>query len=136
MYCPVHGYCHQNIDVWQKNERSPSRWKQVGTLITRKCIIELGVFYIFQRYNFFPCSSKKSKRHLKSLKIGLSLFLAFSLSYMPALYTFNKFGPISGYFRYSIGLFHVANFFIYLVIDEDFRLRLKEMCSCVCTHWQ
>ena len=47
------------------------------------------------------------------------------MSFSPLLYLSNFEGPISGYFRYCFYINSVANFFIYLVVDEEFRAKLK-----------
>ena len=49
------------------------------------------------------------------------------MSYTPLLYTFNSDQPISGYFRFATYINNLANFFIYLLVDEEFRAKLKEM---------
>ena len=65
---------------------------------------------------------------MKSVKIGLSLFIVFILSFTPSLYVYNFGGPISGYFRFAIYINNLANFFIYLFVDEEFRAKLRDMC--------
>ena len=54
-------------------------------------------------------------RHMKSVKIGVALFIVFVGGFIPPLYALNFGGPINGYLRYSIFASFVANFFIYLV---------------------
>ena len=66
---------------------------------------------------------------MKSVKIGVAIFIVFVGGFMPPLYAFNFGGPINGYLRYSIFANFVANFFIYLVVDEEFRGKLKAMCK-------
>ena len=72
--------------------------------------------------------AKKSGRHKKSVKIGLSLFLVFVLSFAPSLWA-TFVGKINGYFGFTFVLNNYANFFIYLVVDEEFRAKLKAMCK-------
>ena len=64
------------------------------------------------------------------MKIGLSLFLVFTLSTTPVLYAINFGGPINGYLIHAFSINQLANFFIYLVVDEEFRAKLKAMCKC------
>ena len=71
---------------------------------------------------------------MKSVKIGLSLFLVFILSYIPPMFAFivPSVAPIHGYFRFSFYLNHLANFFIYLFVDEEFRAKLRALfTSCM-----
>ena len=64
---------------------------------------------------------------MKSVKIGASLFLVFIFSFTPLLYAVNSEGAISGYFRFTLLINNLSNFFIYLLVDEEFRAKLKEM---------
>ena len=66
---------------------------------------------------------------MKTVKIGVSLLLVFILSFVPMLYAVNSDDPISGYFRFSVYVNNLANFFIYLFVDEQFRSKLRMMCS-------
>ena len=77
---------------------------------------------------FSNSQEKKTGRHKKSVKIGLSLFLVFILSFTPSLWA-TFIGKISGYFGYTFVINNLANFFIYMVVDEDFRGKLKAMCK-------
>ena len=65
---------------------------------------------------------------MKSLKISLSLFIVFTLSHTPYIYISIFGGPISGYFRFAFYINNLANFFIYLFVDEKFRAWVREMC--------
>ena len=73
----------------------------------------------------FSLGNVNRYRHIKSVKIGLSLFVIFILSLLPELYVANFGGPISGYFHFSFYINNIANFFIYLIADEKFREKLK-----------
>ena len=66
---------------------------------------------------------------MKAVKIGLSLFMVFIMSFTPILYIIFFRKPISGYFGFSFYINNLANFFIYLFVDEEFRAKLKEMCA-------
>ena len=66
---------------------------------------------------------------MKSVKIGMSLFIIFILSFTPVFYVIISGEPISGYFRFTFYINTMANFFIYLFVDEKFRAKLKVMCS-------
>ena len=63
------------------------------------------------------------------MKIGLCLFLTFIVSFAPPLYLIYFGGKINGYFVYSININNLANFFVYLVVDEEFRAKVKAMCK-------
>ena len=71
--------------------------------------------------------SNAKPRHMKSVKIGLSLFLVFIFSFTPSVYAILAREVMSGYFRYTNYINNLANFFIYLLVDEEFRAKLKEM---------
>ena len=62
---------------------------------------------------------------MKSVKIGLSLLSVYILTYTPFLYVGIVREPISGYFRFTFYINNLANFFIYLFVDEEFRAKLK-----------
>ena len=64
---------------------------------------------------------------MKTVKIGLSLFVVFILSYTPFIYVAAFGQPISGYFRFSFYLNNLANFFIYIFFDGEFRVKLCAM---------
>ena len=66
---------------------------------------------------------------MKSVKIGASLFLVFVVSFVPSpvMYALNNGMPISGYFRYMFFINNLANFFIYVVVDDEFLAKLKAM---------
>ena len=64
------------------------------------------------------------------MKIGFCLFLSYVVAYLPALYTYNGFGPINGHLRYTLIMYYICNFFIYLAIDYPFRQQLLKMCKC------
>ena len=66
---------------------------------------------------------------MKSVKIGISLFLVFVASFVPILCLFIFGGPIFAHLRYAYSINNLANFFIYLVVDEEFRAKLKAMCK-------
>ena len=66
---------------------------------------------------------------MKSAKIGFALFLVYIFSFTPSLLMLYKPGTVSGYFRATLLINNLANFFIYLVIDEEFRAKLKAMCK-------
>ena len=64
---------------------------------------------------------------MKSVKIGASLVLVFILSFTPGIYGINYGLPISGYFRYTFHINNLANLLIYLVVDDEFRAKLRAM---------
>ena len=75
------------------------------------------------------CSAARPKRHTKSVKIGFSLFLVFMISFVMPLYVQFSEEKASGYFVYQNYINNLANFFIYLVVDEEFRAKLRAMCK-------
>ena len=72
------------------------------------------------------------KRHTKSVKIGFCLFVIFIVSYAPGLYLIFGGSQISGYFAYQFNINNLANFFVYLIVDEEFRAKLKAICKRGC----
>ena len=80
------------------------------------------------RFYVFSAPAAQTK-HMKLVKIGLSLFIVFIVSFTPGLYVVNFGGPISGYIRFTFMFNNVANFFVYFFIDEEFRAKLREMCK-------
>ena len=64
---------------------------------------------------------------MKTVKIGLSLFMVYLLSCTPFLYVILFKKSISGYFRFAFYINNLANFFIYLFVDEKFRAKLRAM---------
>ena len=64
---------------------------------------------------------------MKSVKIGSLLVVVFIFSFLPSTYAAFSGATISGYFRFSLFINNLANFFIYLVVDEEFRAKLKSI---------
>ena len=83
---------------------------------------------INDRFYVFSAPAAQTK-HMKLVKIGLSLFIVFIVSFTPGLYVVNFGGPISGYFGFVYKINNLANFFVYLFVDEEFRAKLKAMCK-------
>ena len=67
--------------------------------------------------------------HRKALNISKGLFLVFMLSLTPHIYALDTGEKISGYLYYTVDFNNLANFFVYLVVDEEFRGKLKAMCK-------
>ena len=63
----------------------------------------------------------ENKRHVKSVKIGASLFLVTIVTYLPIVYTSVTQLHFSGYVYGTIYVNNFANFFVYFLIDEKFR---------------
>ena len=61
----------------------------------------------------FKFSSEVPKRHKKSLKISVGLFLVFILSFTPGLFAVVLGGKINSYMLYAANVNNLANFFIY-----------------------
>ena len=64
---------------------------------------------------------------MKSVKIGLSLFIVYMISHTPYKYITTFGGPISGYFKFAFYINNLANFFIYFFVDEKFGAALKTL---------
>ena len=78
--------------------------------------------------NVFSAPASQTK-NMKLVKIGLSLFIVFIVSFTPGLYVVNFGGPISGYFVFAYKINNLANFFVNLLVDEEFRAKVKAMCK-------
>ena len=61
------------------------------------------------------------------LKIGLSVFLLMVFSLLPAVYTQLSGQSLPGYFYYFAYNLNVANFFVYLLVDKQFRAEFKRV---------
>ena len=68
-------------------------------------------------------------KHMKLVKIGLSLFIVFIVSFTPGLYVVKFGGTISGYLAFTSKVNNLANFFVNLLVDEEFRAKVKAMCK-------
>ena len=55
---------------------------------------------------------------MKSVKIGSLLVVVFIVSFIPTTYAVLSGSTINGYFRFSLCINNLANFFIYLFVDE------------------
>ena len=64
---------------------------------------------------------------LTSVKIGLSVFFVYWVSFMPHIVFLATGIVMSGYLYYTYHLNNLANFFIYLAADTKFREALKKM---------
>ena len=85
------------------------------------------VLYAKLSASFLRSSNTSKPRYVKSVKIGSLLVVVFMVSFIPTLYATFSETTISGYFRFSLFINNLANFFIYLVVDEEFRKKLKEI---------
>ena len=65
--------------------------------------------------------SRENKRHVKSVKIGASLFLITIITYTPIELAYVIGIPFFRYIEHAIYINNFINFFVYLWIDEDFR---------------
>ena len=71
--------------------------------------------------HFRSNQTMENKRHLKSVKIGASLFLVTILTYSNLVFATITGIPYSGYLYCVIYVNNFANFFVYFWIDENFR---------------
>ena len=72
-------------------------------------------------FNFLCSSMQKKAKHVKSVKIGASLFVLTLVWYLPFVLTILVGWRISRYFFYFAYINNFANFFVYFWIDENFR---------------
>ena len=60
------------------------------------------------------------------MKIGVSLIVVFIVCFLPMFYVTID-APISGYFRFTYYINNLANFFIYLAVDQEFRMQIGRL---------
>ena len=65
--------------------------------------------------------SMDNKRHVKSVKIGASLFFVTMVSYSPIVFGTITGVPYPGYLFVVIYVNNFVNFFVYFWIDKNFR---------------
>ena len=75
---------------------------------------------IVNKLRFQP--SVENKRHVKSVKIGASLFAVTMLTYSSTVYGVITGVPVTGYIYVLIYINNFANFFVYFWIDKKFRI--------------
>ena len=63
----------------------------------------------------------ENKRHVKTVKIGASLFLVTMVTYSPIIFSIITGIAQTGYIFGIIYVNNFANFFVYFWIDEKFR---------------
>ena len=61
------------------------------------------------------------------MKIGVSLIVVFIVCFLPMFYVITIDAPISGYFRFTYYINNLANFFIYLAVDQEFRMQIGRL---------
>ena len=76
-------------------------------------------------------SNDAGRAQLTSVKIGLSVFFVYWVSFLPHMVFLATGVPLSGYLYYAYHLNNLANFFIYLAADTKFREALKKMLAFV-----
>ena len=76
-------------------------------------------------------SNDAGRAQLTSVKIGLSVFFVYWVSFLPHMVFLTTGVPLSGYLYYAYHLNNLANFFIYLAADTKFREALKKMLRLV-----
>ena len=70
---------------------------------------------------FSRANALENKRHVKSAKIGASLFFLTVATYSSLFYALGAEEGISGYWKFVVSINNFANFFIYFWIDKKFR---------------
>ena len=65
--------------------------------------------------------------HATPLKIGLSVFLLMVFSLLPAVCAQLSGQTLPGYFYYFAYCLNFANFFVYLLVDKQFRTEFKRV---------
>ena len=72
-------------------------------------------------------TNNAGRSQLTSVKIGLSVFVVYWVSFLPQMVFLATGVSMSGYLYYAYHLNNLANFFIYLAADTKFREALKKM---------
>ena len=75
----------------------------------------------------FSGGAASNTSHLKSVKIGASLFVVTVASYTPLIFSILSTTYLSGYLYFVIYINNFANFFVYAWIDDKFRESLPRL---------
>ena len=75
-------------------------------------------------------TSQTNKRHKVAVKQLILIMLVYVVSFLPVLLAANV-PSISYRITYLLYINHVANFFIYLAVNKDFRKETKKMINVI-----
>ena len=75
-------------------------------------------------------TSQTNKRHMVAVKELILVMLVYVIRFLPLLLTLNVSGAVV-WFVYLLYINHVANFFIYLAVNKDFRNETKTMINAI-----
>ena len=73
-------------------------------------------------------TSQTKKRHMVAVKQLILIMLVYVISFVPALVALNV-KSLSLWYTYLLPVNHVANFFIYLAVNTEFRNEAKNMMN-------
>ena len=104
-------------------------WRALSSFMIKwLCTFAADLIFVNFRQN-----SNKTPRHLKSMRIGISLLIVFVISFVPSM-VFDSFtGQMDNHVKYNNSMNFIANFFIYFLVDEEFRFKLREICCQRCS---
>ena len=75
-------------------------------------------------------TSQTNKRHMVAVKQLILIMLVYVISFVPALLILNISGT-SLWFSYLVYINNVANFFIYLAVNKEFRNETKTILNVI-----
>ena len=75
-------------------------------------------------------TSESNKRHMVAVKQLILIMLVYVISFMPLILILNVPGT-SDWIVYLFYINHVANFFIYLAVNKEFRNETKIMANAI-----
>ena len=75
-------------------------------------------------------TSQTNKRHMVAVKQLILIMLVYVISFLPVLLAVNL-PEISVWIVYLLFFNHVANFFIYLAVNMEFRSEAKDMINII-----
>ena len=85
--------------------------------------VSSGIYY----FAFSASDSGCGGPHATAVKIGLSVFIVFGISFSCVIITKLTNSQLPGQVYYIIYFNNVANFFVYLIVDAQFRNALKKL---------
>ena len=119
----VCGYCWESAGILKKSAAWASKSDAVSDRIFPKHKSYPEIMGLYIKVRFYR--SRQKPRYMKSVKIGSLLFVVFIVSFIPTIYALFSGYLINGYFQFSLYINNLANFFIYLFVDEEFRAKLR-----------
>ena len=76
-------------------------------------------------------TSQTNKRHVVAVKQLILVMLVYVISFVPPLLLILNVSGAIVWFVYLLYINHVANFFIYLAVNKDFRNETKTMINAI-----